>query len=140
MLPQRAAPQGFGVFDNHTTGVVELTHAFQRRVGIGDVVEGQFPPLNLFYLGDGRADGPRVGIKRGLLVRIFAVPHERCFEKKDSSRPEGRGRTADGAGEVRRDHGVVLRRGREAFALQFAAHGQIGAALIGFASWSSNSR
>ena len=64
---------GIGMLDNDATRGIELTHAFQRRIAIGDVVERQFPPLNLPRLRDGCADGARVGVERGLLMRIFAV-------------------------------------------------------------------
>ncbi len=81
MVLQRRGAAGVGVLDDDATGGVELTHAFQRRVGIGDVVEGQFSSLNLLRLRDGCADGARVGVERGLLVRIFAVPQVKVLSK-----------------------------------------------------------
>ena len=123
---------GIGMLHDDTTGTVELAHAFQRRVGVRDVVEGQFSSLNLLRLRDGCADGARVGVECGLLVRIFAVAQVKVLAKREIQVfRKCRGRAADGAGKVGGNHGVVLRCVRKRLRAQLAAHGQIGTALIG---------
>ena len=42
------------MLDRNGGDVGELQHRAQRRVGIQDIIEGQFFTLKLFGLGDGR--------------------------------------------------------------------------------------
>ena len=61
----------------HAGIAFELTHAFERAVRIGDVVEREF--LALGDVRAGNAVGRRLGIavERGSLVRVFAVTQGR---------------------------------------------------------------
>ena len=52
---------------------VEGLDAFPGRVGIGDVVVGQFLALDLLIAGDAAGHHARLAVERRLLVRVFAV-------------------------------------------------------------------
>ncbi len=63
-----------GVLDDDAGRLGEALHAFQRGVGVGDVVERQFLALQL--LGRGDASLVRLlDIESRLLVRVLAVAH-----------------------------------------------------------------
>ena len=67
---------GVGMLDDDAGGlVVEGFDAFQRGIGIGNVVVGQFLALQL--LGGGNRAGGRCffPVKRRVLMRVFAVTH-----------------------------------------------------------------
>jgi len=63
------------MLDDDAAGFAELLDAFERGVGVGDVVEGKRLALQRASVGDtgfgllGRA------VKRRRLVRVFAVAH-----------------------------------------------------------------
>ena len=68
---------GVGVLDDDARGLVEGLHAFERRVGVGDVVIGQLLALQQARGGDAGLGRAVLDVERGLLVRVLAVaqPH-----------------------------------------------------------------
>lgn len=64
-----------GVFDDHAGRLGELFHAFQRGVGIGDVVIRQRLALQLLGGRDGRFLYLFFYIEGGLLVAVLTVAH-----------------------------------------------------------------
>src|SRR5690606_14303157 len=64
---------GIGVLDDHAGLALELPHALQRAVGVGDVVERELLALREARAGDAVWRGLRVAVERGLLVRVLAV-------------------------------------------------------------------
>ena len=80
---QRATPQGLACLTIDARRGIELAHALQRRVAVGDVVEGQFLALDLPGLRHRGADGARVGVEGGLLMRIFAVAQVQVLAKRE---------------------------------------------------------
>ena len=61
------------MLDDHRGRGVQCQHAFQRGVGVGEIVVGERPALKLSGAGQGACGGGRLGIKRGALMRIFAI-------------------------------------------------------------------
>ena len=67
-------PQGFAC-DDDTGGFVKNFYAFERRVGINNIVIGQGLTLKLLIVRNGTSQPrPSVTIK-SQLVRVFAVSH-----------------------------------------------------------------
>jgi len=64
---------GIGVLDDDAGRKSKLAHAFERGVAVGDVVVREFLALYLPALRHGCADGARVGVESGLLMRVLAV-------------------------------------------------------------------
>ena len=123
---------GVGMLDDYAGGGIELPHAFERGVAVGDIVVREFLALELLRLRHAGADGARIGVERGLLMRILAVAQIQMLAKRQIQViRKGRRRAADGAGEVRRYHGVVLSGVRECLGGEPASHGVVGRALIG---------
>ena len=75
---------GVGVLHDDRGGLVELLHELPAGVQIDDVVEAEFLALQLARPGDAQAGA--IGIKRGALVRIFAVTQGLCQRKVDAQR------------------------------------------------------
>ena len=106
---------GVGVLDDDAGRLDEALHAFQRGVGVGDVVERQFLALQLHGGGDAGFALLRFDVERRALVRVLAVAH---FLRLDELAVEGtrEGATAFGGQSARRlvdgaqvvgDHAVV---------------------------------
>ncbi len=105
-----------GVLDDDAGRLDEALHALQRRVGIGDVVEGQLLALQL----TGRGNAGFIGgfdVERGDLMRILAVAHvlrfdelcgEGAWQQAAAFGGKGFGGLVDGA-QVVGDHAVVGR-------------------------------
>ena len=63
-----------GVLDDDAGGPLgELLHAFERGVGVGDVVVGQLLALQLAGARDRARSRIALHIERGLLMRVLAV-------------------------------------------------------------------
>ena len=111
---------------------VELAHALERRIAVGDVVEGQLLALDLLSLRHRGADGAGIGVERRLLMRVLAIAQIKLLaEREIQIVGESRRRAADRAGEVRGHHGVVLRGMRERLGREFLPHRNAGRALRG---------
>ena len=61
------------MLDDHAGGSVELAHAFERGVRIGDVVVRELLALDLLGSRDRGRAGLRVHVEGGKLVRILAI-------------------------------------------------------------------
>ena len=110
---------GIRVLDDDAGGRFELPHAFERGIGVRQVVEREFLALQLRGRADARALRVARDVERGLLVRVLAVAQvEPLAELQRQQVGEvGRGRAAAAVGahglrQVRGDHRVVLRRVR----------------------------
>ena len=128
---------GIRVLDDHAGGRVELPHAFERGIGVGQVVEREFLALQLRGRADARALRVARDVERGLLVRVLAVAQvEPLAELQRQQVGEvGRGRAAVAAGahglrQVRGDHRVVLRRVRVRLRREAQARGIAHAAVV----------
>src|SRR5690606_39554225 len=70
---------GVGMFDDDTGRRTESLDAFESRIGVGNIVERQRLALQLGSAADRAGDSAicrvriPLNVKRGLLVRIFAV-------------------------------------------------------------------
>src|SRR3989338_4467490 len=104
-----------GVLDNHTGWLDEALHAFQRGVGVGDVVERQFLALQLNGAGHAGFTLLRFHVERRALVRVLAVAHflgldelavEGARERAALFGGQGVAALVDGA-QVVGDHAVV---------------------------------
>ena len=73
---------GIGMLDDHACRRVELPHALERRVAVGDIVVRQLLALDLMRARDRRANGARIGVEGSLLVRIFAVAQVKRLRKE----------------------------------------------------------
>ena len=89
-----------GVLDDGAGGRarrIEFGDAFERRVGIVDVVVGELLALNLARRGDAEA-GVAGAVEGGALVRVFAVAHASARDgrrKRDSSARRRSGQPAN---------------------------------------------
>jgi hypothetical protein len=101
------------VFHDDAGGLVEHAYAFDRGVGVGDVVERQLLALEHARRGHARAAGTEFAIERGTLVRVFAITQ--VLQLVVHQRQDLRKFTATGLAteQVRRHHGVVPRGVRE---------------------------
>ena len=126
---------GIGVLDDDA-GVVlgELCDAFQRCVGVGNIVERQFLALHLLRAGDaGGAGGmfrvgAAVGVEGRVLVGVFAVAHGLFFAElqvEGAGEVGGAGRilAVNERAEVVGDGAVVAGRVFEGFDRQIKPHG-----------------
>ena len=67
---------GVGMFDDNAGGLVaEGFDAFQRGIGIGNIVVGQFLALQLLGGGNRAAGRCFFPVKRRVLMRVFAITH-----------------------------------------------------------------
>src|SRR5690606_17234575 len=82
---------GVRVLDDHAGGRIKLLYRFQRGVGVGDVVVGQFLAVQLHRRGNGGFRFVCVfHIEGGALVRVFPVAQFLCLAELQ----------VDGAGEA----------------------------------------
>ena len=127
-----ATPQGLACLTMTQAGGVELAHALERRIAVGDVVVGEFLALELPRLRHRCADRARIAVEGGLLVGVLAVAQIRSLAKRQIQIVAERSRSAaDGAGEISRHHRVVLRGMRKGLGGKCLAHGELVAALVG---------
>ena len=67
---------GIGMLDDHAgRAFIELLDAFQRGIGVGDVVERQFLALQLVRGGDARFLDVLFHVEGRVLMRVLAVTH-----------------------------------------------------------------
>ena len=131
-----------GVFHNHAGCLLKRFHCFPSRIGIGNVVVGQFFALQLAVGRKAAGGGVNVAVKSSLLVRVFAVAHflhlhpalVELFGKFVHARFAGEFFVRH-AGQVIGNHAVILRGVAECFARQVEAGfvGQPAARLLQFA-------
>ena len=65
-----------GVLDDHARRGVETTYAVPGRIGIGDVVIGEFFALQLHKVRKQPGWAIRIDVKRRALLRVFAVTQD----------------------------------------------------------------
>ena len=104
-----------GMLDDHAGRLDEALHAFQRGVGVGHVVVGEFLALQLHGGGHAGLALLRLDVEGGDLVRVLAVAHflrldelavEGARELAAAFGAQGLGALVDGA-QVVGDHAVV---------------------------------
>ena len=61
------------MLDDHRGWRVQCQDTFQRGVGVGEIIVGEWPALKLSGAGQGARGGIWFGIKRRALMRIFAI-------------------------------------------------------------------
>src|SRR5690606_37958448 len=106
---------GVGVLDDHAGRLDEALHAFQRGVGVGNVVVGQLLALQLHGGGHAGLALLRLDVEGSDLVRVLAVAHvlrldelavEGTRDRAAAFGGHGLGGLVDGA-QVVGDHTVV---------------------------------
>ena len=98
---------GVGMLDDDAGRLrAETLDALQRRVGVGDVVVGEFLALDLLGRGNGATRGVGFDVESALLMRIFAITHALGMTKAQHQRV-GEGFAALDLAQVRGDGGVV---------------------------------
>ena len=104
---------------------VELGHAFERRIGVVQVVVGEFLALHLHR---GRDAGPLAGdVERRRLVRVLAIA-QRLTQRAGDREPSRKGLAAP-LGEPGGDRRIVGSRPSVCLAGQTAAQRERGAAM-----------
>ena len=64
------------MFDDHACGCVETAYAVPGRIGIGDVVIGEFLALQLLKVRKQPGWAIRINVKRRALLGVFAVAQD----------------------------------------------------------------
>ena len=98
------------MFDDYARGRIKTFHALPRSVGIGNVVEAELLAVQLFGRHQRTRCGVQIPVKRGLLVRVFAVAQILQFHETSIGLAREQRVAAIGlnTGQVVRNRTVVL--------------------------------